>query len=288
MAYITETPTFDANVHLLATTDQVLGGALGVSNAQAQALANRSQYLKEHVDALETFKKRYSAVVVIDADTVLTSADYGKLYIVAGSAGVVEITMPAIIAGQEGYGLAIENKSSFAVDINPAGSDTIDGLTTKQLAYSGDSLELIVDESEANFVLKSIVLKTTKYNDQKVLANLTTDSITYVDVTGLTFTTPDDMITRRYILDYSGSFEFLTNTGSNGGNVQILAGATQVAYGENELNLAGADVLTAFKTALTCKCCVDIGPNVVVKVQVKMLVSETSNFLNNVLIIDEK
>lgn len=54
MANLTETATYDAAVYQLETTDPVLGGPGGISNSQAQALANRTKYLKAHVDALET------------------------------------------------------------------------------------------------------------------------------------------------------------------------------------------------------------------------------------------
>lgn len=52
MANITETAAFEAAVYLIETTDPVQGGALGVSNAQAKALANRTLYLKQQQDGL--------------------------------------------------------------------------------------------------------------------------------------------------------------------------------------------------------------------------------------------
>ena len=52
MADLTETPTFDAGVYQLETTDPVQGGPGGVDNRQAQALANRTAWLKGQVDAL--------------------------------------------------------------------------------------------------------------------------------------------------------------------------------------------------------------------------------------------
>ena len=53
MANITEIASFDANVYQIGTTDPVLGGADGIANSQAKALANRTTYLKNHVDAIE-------------------------------------------------------------------------------------------------------------------------------------------------------------------------------------------------------------------------------------------
>lgn len=54
MANITEAETFDAVIYQIGTTDAVLGGADGISNLQAKALANRTKYLKKHVDDVES------------------------------------------------------------------------------------------------------------------------------------------------------------------------------------------------------------------------------------------
>jgi hypothetical protein len=53
MTTLTEAATFDATVYQLATTDPVQGGAGGISNTQAQSLADRTRYLKVHMDAAE-------------------------------------------------------------------------------------------------------------------------------------------------------------------------------------------------------------------------------------------
>lgn len=52
MSNLPETPTYDAGVYQLETTDAVVGGAAGKSNASAINLANRTAYLKARVDAL--------------------------------------------------------------------------------------------------------------------------------------------------------------------------------------------------------------------------------------------
>lgn len=53
MANLQEVVSWDAGVYQLETSDPVLGGPGGTSNKQAQALANRTAYLKKHVDDLE-------------------------------------------------------------------------------------------------------------------------------------------------------------------------------------------------------------------------------------------
>lgn len=54
MANLTETPTYDAGVYQLETADPVQGGAAGVSNAPLKNLANRTAYLKQRVDGIES------------------------------------------------------------------------------------------------------------------------------------------------------------------------------------------------------------------------------------------
>jgi hypothetical protein len=52
MANLPESATWTAGVYQLETTDPVLGGAEGVDNVQAKALANRTAYLKSEIEAL--------------------------------------------------------------------------------------------------------------------------------------------------------------------------------------------------------------------------------------------
>jgi hypothetical protein len=53
MPNITETSTFDAGVYQLEAGDLAQGGATGTSNKSLQNLANRTKYLKDHVDTLQ-------------------------------------------------------------------------------------------------------------------------------------------------------------------------------------------------------------------------------------------
>ncbi len=53
MANLQEVVSWDTSVYQLETSDPVLGGPGGTSNKQAQALTNRTAYLKQHVDDIE-------------------------------------------------------------------------------------------------------------------------------------------------------------------------------------------------------------------------------------------
>ena len=54
MANVTETPSFDAGIYQIETTDPVLGGVNGIANAQAKGLANRTAFLKQQIDQLNS------------------------------------------------------------------------------------------------------------------------------------------------------------------------------------------------------------------------------------------
>lgn len=54
MANLVETISYDAGIYQLETTDPVQGGASGVSNTPLKSLANRTAYLKKHVDDIES------------------------------------------------------------------------------------------------------------------------------------------------------------------------------------------------------------------------------------------
>lgn len=53
MTNLTEVANFDATVYQIATGDAVLGGPGGIANLQAQALADRTQWLKAQITATQ-------------------------------------------------------------------------------------------------------------------------------------------------------------------------------------------------------------------------------------------
>lgn len=54
MSNLSESATWVAGIYQLETSDPVQGGPTGVSNDQASQLADRTAYLKQHVDTLES------------------------------------------------------------------------------------------------------------------------------------------------------------------------------------------------------------------------------------------
>lgn len=74
MANLPESSSFDAGVYQLETTDPVIGGPSGVSNAPLKNLANRTRYLKDQVDALASSKAPLASPAFTGAPTAPTAA----------------------------------------------------------------------------------------------------------------------------------------------------------------------------------------------------------------------
>jgi len=85
MANLTETATYDAGVIQIDTGALISGGASGTANAPLKNLANRTAYLKSHVDALEAGG---SASSVTMADDTTTNATYYPTFSTATSGTV--------------------------------------------------------------------------------------------------------------------------------------------------------------------------------------------------------
>ena len=73
MANLAESAAWESGIYQIETTDDVLGGADGISNLQAKQLANRTLYLKGALDsALELLDAKQSVRVATTANIVLS------------------------------------------------------------------------------------------------------------------------------------------------------------------------------------------------------------------------
>lgn len=80
MSNLTESNNFDANVYEIATTDSVIGGPGGISNLQAQALANRTNWLKLRYERGLKFSNTVISNIGSPTVTNLADTDIGKAY----------------------------------------------------------------------------------------------------------------------------------------------------------------------------------------------------------------
>lgn len=126
----------------------------------------------------------------------------------------------------------------------------------------------------ALFALADVIDIVTTTNDELTLATQTTTSGTYVDMTGLTFTTPNDGISRKYKLSVKGDAELSAASGTSagvGGKVKITDGAGTTDYDISRLELTvifpsgSGDVVGCLP--INCKTIQTLAPNTTVKCQ---------------------
>jgi len=98
MAYLPESSTFDPGVYQLETTDPVVGGANGASNAPLKNLTNRTKYLKDHVDAIEAAYAPKASPAFTGTPTVPT-ATTGTNTTQAASTAFVQAAVAGITSG---------------------------------------------------------------------------------------------------------------------------------------------------------------------------------------------
>lgn len=86
-------------------------------------------------------------VTAADSPITLDSTDNGTLYSVDTSAGAVTINLPEIAVVGTPFNVGIKKATSDGnnVTINRAGTDTIDGATSKSLTTSGQGATLVAD-----------------------------------------------------------------------------------------------------------------------------------------------
>lgn len=80
MGNLTESNSFDTNVYEIATTDSVIGGPGGISNLQAQALANRTNWLKLRYERGLKFSAMSSSTISAPTSVALADTDIGKSF----------------------------------------------------------------------------------------------------------------------------------------------------------------------------------------------------------------
>lgn len=200
MPNLSETNNYEAGIYQLETTDFVIGGASGVSNTPNKQLANRTNYLKSHVDAIEAAPNKYKDILVITTHTTLTVSDIGKLIVVSGNTADVTITLPLTSSiTSNGDKFFIVNKSSFVVTVQKTSTNTIDNASsTVKLNALNDFISLSVDKNNTNYII-DIINSTNKFNIVTTTSNNGT-TIT-VSASSGTFAYNNDVYNYSYYID---------------------------------------------------------------------------------------
>jgi len=116
MAFLPEESTFPSGIYQLETTDPCLGGPEGCDNAGIRALGNRTRYLKDHLDTLETVVTQAEA----EAGTATTvrgwTAQRVRQAINVAVAAVVN-SAPTVLDTLSELASALGNDANFATTI---------------------------------------------------------------------------------------------------------------------------------------------------------------------------
>jgi len=106
MTTLTETGSWEPGIYQIELTDPVIGGPDGISNRQAKQLANRTSYLKQHVDDLESGTKAAGkASALATARTIAITGDGSWSVSFIGSAnvsGTLTLANSGVVAGSYG------------------------------------------------------------------------------------------------------------------------------------------------------------------------------------------
>ncbi len=139
MANLTETETFDTGVVQIEATDLVLGGPGEIANDQAQALANRTKYLKARLH-------RLASVDAVTANKTLTLSDANILQELTAT-GHITITMPDVTTTAIGDRFPLTSLMTAGKCATISAANTIKygigDTRTVMYMYSGERLELI-------------------------------------------------------------------------------------------------------------------------------------------------
>ena len=145
MANLTESANFDANVYRIDENDPVQGwngSTIGISNEQAQALANRTQWLKSRVDlgSRVTSYTNWSPAVPSDLLSLTPSDLLGKFVRVNVASFDAEVLLPDLSTVADGSNVSIScepgvshqfiNSNGRVINLQTVPSNKLVDLTT--------------------------------------------------------------------------------------------------------------------------------------------------------------
>lgn len=94
-----------------------------------------------------------------------------------------------------------------------------------------------------------------------------TTSTSFIDLTGSTYTTPNDGVTRTWLIQGKTNVRFTGSTLGDGGKLKILVDSVQKDISESYLDIAGPNVDLHLQVC-SCMALVSVAPNKVIKLQI--------------------
>jgi hypothetical protein len=124
-----------------------------------------------------------------------------------------------------------------------------------------------------------------KITSQIESVNQNTTSTSYIDLTASTYTTPNDGITRTWLIQGKTNVRFSGSTG-DGGKLQILVDGVSEDISESYLDVLAVNV-DLYLGVCTCITVMSVPPNKVIKLQIASTNGGGIDFNNNKFIIVE-
>lgn len=140
-------------VNAAGTALEIGANAADIAAAGANATAAAASAAAAAVSAAGLGAAFVQDVVYLtsaSSPVTLVQADNGKLYSIDSSGGAISITLPTISGITTPYNVGLKLKTGGnTVTVNRAGSDTINGATSKTLTIAGTGFKAIADTSPA-------------------------------------------------------------------------------------------------------------------------------------------
>lgn len=175
--------------------------------------------------------------------------------------------------------------------VNPSSYVTLKAFNTNDfefLASSEEGLFIRVTFDGTNWLINSVNEVRGNISDEKTLSTISTSSTSYVDMTGLNYTTPNDGITRKYLLLFKGVMRQSLSAG-DGVWVAIYNNTSSIILDRSRAYLAVLAINVGLnEVVVTCQKLVTLGPNVEIKMQFFSISGGSVQMDENSLIILEQ
>lgn len=112
----------------------------------------------------------------------------------------------------------------------------------------------------------------------------TITSATLVDLTGATYTTPNDGVTRTWLILGKSNADIGSGSAADGAELRILIDGVSESISRTRIDVAGSNV-DDFVGSLHCQKLASVAPNKVIKLQIVSLDGGSIDFINNSFIV---
>jgi hypothetical protein len=237
MANLIETPGWEVGIYQWETTDPVEGGAAGVDNVPTRQLANRTSYLKQLIETLDTGKQPLDALLTALA-ALVTAADKTPYFTGADTVALTTLTafmrtaLAAVDAAAARTVLGAASPADIAtaisnlVDSSPGALDTLNELA----AALGDDANFAATMNAALAARAQLAAAQSFTKAQRGAVVALADGATI---------TPDFALANNYSVTLGGNRTLAAPTNLVAGQSGIIT-ITQDATGSRTLAFASA------------------------------------------------